>query len=167
MRARPLDSSSTSGETTFTPQDKFRWMKWRLVGSIVLGFVDPDYGGRVRTGIFGAYYKKEWKEGDILKVDGFLGRSLFDLYSNFTFFLNDQTHGDGIQQHDSRLQEGANAQFLHPFNLLGQRALFIAGSNFHDNQINVGLYPRIQRDPTGVTTRAKAHVTNTAGYLQQ
>ncbi|PYV40331.1 MAG: hypothetical protein DMG06_20570, partial [Acidobacteria bacterium] len=131
------------------------------------GFVDPDDGGRVRTGILGAYYKKEWKEGDILKVDGFLGRSLFDLYSNFTFFLNDQTHGDGIQQHDSRLQEGANAQYLHPFNLLGQRALFVAGSNFHDNQINVGLYPRIQRDPTGVTTRANAHVTNTAGYLQQ
>ena len=39
--------------------------------------------------------------------------------------------------------------------------------NFHDNQINVGLYPREGRVPTGVTTRADAHVTNGAGYAQE
>lgn len=32
--------------------------------------------------------------------------------------------------------------------------------------INVGLYPRIGRTPTGATTRADADVTNGAGYLQ-
>jgi hypothetical protein len=53
------------------------------------GFIDPSDGGRVRTGIFSSYYKKELKSGGILKVDGFLGRSLFDLFSNFTFFLAD------------------------------------------------------------------------------
>jgi outer membrane receptor protein involved in Fe transport len=53
------------------------------------GSIDPDDGGRVRTGILGMYYRKEWKSGDILKVDGFLASSPSDLYSNFTFFLND------------------------------------------------------------------------------
>jgi outer membrane receptor for monomeric catechols len=43
----------------------------------------------------------------------------------------------------------------------------ITGANFHDNQIDVGLYPREGRVPTGVTTRANAHVTNAAGYLQE
>ena len=43
----------------------------------------------------------------------------------------------------------------------------MAGGNFHDNEINVGLYPRIGRTPTGVTTRANAHVTNGAGYAQE
>ena len=131
------------------------------------GFIDPDDGGRVRTAVFGTYYRKEWKDGDIFKVDGFLARSLFDLFSNFTFFLKDEVNGDGIQQHDSRLQEGVNVQWLHPFKLFGQRTLFSAGGNFHDNQINVGLYPRVKRDPTGVTTRANAHVTNQAGYVSQ
>ena len=42
-----------------------------------------------------------------------------------------------------------------------------AGANFHDNEINVGLYPRDGRVPTGVTTRADAHVTNGAGYAQE
>ena len=131
------------------------------------GFIDPDNGGRVRTGIFSAYFRSEMKSGGVFKVDGFLSRSLFDLYSNFTFFLNDEANGDEIQQHDSRLQEGANAQYLQPFKVFGQRALLIAGANYHDNQINVGLSNSIDRAPVGIATKANARVTSTAGYVQQ
>jgi hypothetical protein len=130
------------------------------------GFIDPDNGGRVGNGTLGAYYRKEWASGDIVKLDGFVSRSLFDLYSNFTFFLNDEINGDEIQQHDSRLQQGINAQWLHPYALVGQRALVTAGSNFHDNQITVGLSRTVSRNPIAVTTRANAHVTNAAGYVQ-
>ena len=76
-------------------------------------------------------------------------------------------NGDAFQQHDSRLQEGVNAQYIHLQKLGGATATFTAGTNFHDNQINVGLYPRIGRDPLGATTRANAHVTNEAGYGQE
>jgi outer membrane receptor protein involved in Fe transport len=131
------------------------------------GFIDPFGGGRVRTGVLGTYYRREWQRGDIFKLDGFVSRSLFDLYSNFTFFLNDEVNGDEIQQHDSRLQEGVNAQYLRPYTLFGHRALLTLGGNFHDNQINVGLNQTVRRDPVKVFTRAHAHVTNAAGYLQQ
>jgi hypothetical protein len=131
------------------------------------GFIDPDDGGRVRLGTLGAYYKRELTNGDILKVDGFLARSLFDLYSNFTFFLNDPIHGDEIQQHDSRLQEGVNAQYLHPYQIFGHSAPLSAGSNFHDNQIHVGLLHTEDRQVLDVSTSAHAHVTNMAGYVQQ
>ncbi|HMY76555.1 MAG TPA: TonB-dependent receptor, partial [Blastocatellia bacterium] len=131
------------------------------------GFLDPDNGGRVRTGVAGGYYRRETEAGGVFKLDGFVSRSLFDLYSNFTFFLNDEAKGDEIVQHDSRLQEGANAQFLQPYKLFGQRALFIAGANYHDNQINVGLDSAVRRTPVKTVTKADARVTNTAGYLQQ
>lgn len=131
------------------------------------GFIDPFDGGRVRLGTFGTYYKRDFSNGDKLKVDGFLGRSLFDLYSNFTFFLNDAVNGDEIQQHDSRLQEGINVQYLHPYKLFGRTVLLTAGSNFHDNQINVGLRHTKERQLLDVTTSARAHVTNVAGYVQQ
>jgi len=136
------------------------------------GYIDPFDGGRVRMGSFGTYYKRDFSSGDILRVDGFLGRSLFDLYSNFTFFLvhylpTDPIHGDEIQQHDSRLQEGINAQYLHPYRLFGHTALLTFGSNFHDNQIEVGLNQTKARRVQAVTTSAHAHVTNVAGYLQQ
>jgi hypothetical protein len=131
------------------------------------GFIDPTDGGRVRLGSVAGYHRKELGSADSLKAEVFLARSLFDLYSNFTFFLKDPVHGDGIQQHDSRYQEGVNTQYLHFCSLFGARALLSMGSNFDDNQIDVGLYPREGRAPLGVTTRSYLLVSNFAGYAQQ
>jgi outer membrane receptor protein involved in Fe transport len=131
------------------------------------GFIDPSSGGRARTAIFGAYYRREWKNGSRFKADGFMTRSLFDLFSNFTFFLNDEINGDGIQQHDSRLQEGGTLQYIRPCHLFGRHALLIAGGNVQASQINLGLYQQKDRVLFRTTTRANAHITNTAGYVQQ
>jgi outer membrane receptor protein involved in Fe transport len=131
------------------------------------GYIDPNDGGRVKLGTASAYFSKALADGDTFKADGFVSRSLFDLYSNFTFFLNDPVHGDAFQQHDSRLQQGLNAQYTHTHRLGPVTAVLVAGVNFHDNEINVGLYPDQARVPLGVTTRADAHVTNEAGYLQE
>lgn len=131
------------------------------------GFIDPTHGGKVRLGTASAYYSKLRANGDTFKADGFLSRSLFDLFSNFTMYLNDPVNGDAFQQHDSRLQQGLNVQYTHPHHIGSLAAVLVGGANFHDNQINVGLYPRDGRVPTGVTTRANAHVTNGAGYAQE
>ncbi|HYZ87361.1 MAG TPA: TonB-dependent receptor, partial [Bryobacteraceae bacterium] len=131
------------------------------------GYIDPTQGGRVRNGTVAAYWRRDGAAGQVLKVDGFLTRSLFDLFSNFTYNLNDPERGDGILQHDSRLMEGANFQYLLPHKLRGAQALFTAGGNFHDNQILVGLDSRAGRAPVDVITRANARVTNAAWYAQQ
>jgi outer membrane receptor protein involved in Fe transport len=130
------------------------------------GFIDPTNGGRSRAGTAAVYYRDTRDDGAVFRLDGFVTRSLYDLYSNFTFYLNDPVNGDAFQQHDSRLIEGANAQYLRPYRFASGTGLFTSGANFHANQINVGLYPHRGRIPTGVTTRADAGVTNTAGYLQ-
>jgi outer membrane receptor protein involved in Fe transport len=142
------------------------------------GFIDPENGGKIQLGTFSTYYRKEWKTGATFKADAFLGRSLFDLFSNFTFFLNDPIYGDEIQQHDSRLQEGANVQYLQPYKFFGRQALLTVGANVHFNQINVGLYPTTARNPNRkflpenisnpnvLLTSAQAGVNNYAGYIQ-
>lgn len=130
------------------------------------GFIDPTNGGSYRSATTGLYYRQD-NGRDVWKTDAFFSRSLFDLYSNFTFVLNDPVNGDAIQQHDSRIQEGANLQYLRPTRFSGAQGLFTMGVNYHDNQINVGLYPRIGREPLGVTNRANVRVTNGAGYAQQ
>jgi hypothetical protein len=149
-----LNSFNSSGQVPLDRIDPF-------------GFIDPTDGGRVHSATTALYFRREGKSGDVFKLDGFVGRSLFDLYSNFTFFLNNPVNGDAIQQHDSRLQQGTNAQYTRPHLFAGVQGLLTVGGNFHDNQINVGLYPRIGRDPIGVATRANAHVTNGAGYAQE
>ena len=131
------------------------------------GYIDPDDGGRVQMATLATYFRHEGARGQVWKLDAFAARSLFDLYSNFTFFLTDPVHGDGIQQHDSRLQEGGNAQYTRPQNFGHIQGLLTAGANYHDNQIDVGLYPRVGRVPTGVMTRADARVLNGAGYAQE
>ena len=131
------------------------------------GYIDPSDGGRVRLGTAAGYYRRQFSNGDSFKADVFAGRSLFDLFSNFTFFLNDPVHGDGIQQHDSRYQEGVNSQFLHLYRVLGARALLTVGTNFDDNEVDVGLYPREGRIPLGVTARSYLVIPNVAGYAQQ
>ncbi|MDQ3061297.1 MAG: TonB-dependent receptor [Acidobacteriota bacterium] len=142
------------------------------------GFIDPENGGKVQLGNVGAYFRKEWTSGATFKADAFVGRSLFDLWSNFTFFLADPIYGDEIQQHDSRLQEGANVQYLKPYKFFGNQSLLTGGANFHFNQINVGLYPSIGRNPNRkflpenidnpdvLLTSAQANVNNYAGYVQ-
>lgn len=131
------------------------------------GFIDPTDGGNVRAATAGLYYRQEDTAGNVFKVDGFVGRTLFDLFSNFTFYLNNPVSGDAIQQHDSRLQEGVNAQYLHPHRVFGALGVFTAGANYHDNQINVGLSSRIGRIPTDDVTHALARVTNGAAYVQE
>jgi outer membrane receptor protein involved in Fe transport len=111
------------------------------------GFIDPDNGGRVRSGTAGIYYRRELGGASLLKVDGYVTRSLFDLWSNFTFFLADPEFGDEIQQHDSRLQQGANAQYLRPHAFPGGRGLLTLGGNVQSFQTNVGLYPSAGRNP--------------------
>jgi outer membrane receptor protein involved in Fe transport len=150
------------------------------------GFIDPDNGGAVQTGVASVYFRQEFRSGATFKADAFLARSLFDLWSNFTFFLNDTIYGDEIQQHDSRLQQGANAQFLQPYKLGRNQSLLTIGGNFHANQINVGLYPSIDRalnrkflpenvdfrdaNEDGIDdvllTSAQANVNNYAAYVQ-
>src|SRR5262249_6060243 len=81
--------------------------------------------------------------------------------------LTDPVNGDEIQQHDSRLQEGFNTQYLDPYKLFGHTMLLTIGSNFHDNQINVGLNHTKDREFLDATSNAHAHVSNSAGYFQQ
>ncbi len=142
------------------------------------GAIDPDNGGRVRTGRAGVYYRFESDRGDIFRADAHIARSLFDLFSNFTFYLADPIYGDEIQQHDSRLQQAANVQYVRPYGSGKVSAVFTAGGGMHLNQINVGLYPSIGRDPRRkflpenidnpnvLMTSANARVNNFSGYVQ-
>ncbi len=142
------------------------------------GFLDPENGGRGQTGNVAGYYRQEFTDGSILRADAFVGRSLFDLYSNFTFFLTDPIYGDEIQQHDSRLQQGGNIQLLRPYEGFGLPSLIAFGFNILANQVNVGLYPTVSRvpsrkfmpgnqdNPDVLLTSAMARINNYAGYVQ-
>jgi hypothetical protein len=164
---RTMSIKLTAGRNDFTSSGQLPLDEISARYLDPFGYVDPTQGGRVRNGTVAAYYRFDGSSGDVLKIDGFAGRALFDLFSNFTYYLNDPEFGDAIQQHDSRLMEGGNIQYLRPHRVGSVRGLFTTGGNLHGNQILVGLDARSGRVPVGQITRANARVTNGAGYLQE
>lgn len=142
------------------------------------GFIDPENGGRVKIGTTAVYFRDELPSGATFKADAFISRTLFDLFSNFTFFAADPVYGDEIQQHDSRLQQGSSVQYLQPYKLFGSTAILTAGGGFHASQVNVGLYPSVGRvpnrkllagnetNPDVLLTSAKTRINNYSGYVQ-
>ncbi|MCB1022384.1 MAG: TonB-dependent receptor plug domain-containing protein, partial [Acidobacteria bacterium] len=131
------------------------------------GYISPGDGGDVQQGRLGSYWRKDFDRGTVWKADAFVERSLFDLYSNFTFFLNNPEVGDAIQQHDSRLSQGASTQVLKPQIFDGGTGLLTFGGSVLASQNQVELRDVINRDPYNVQTAAHAAVTNGSGYVQQ
>ena len=144
------------------------------------GYMDSSDGGKVRNATGSVYYKKNLSVKDTLRADGYVTRSLFDLFSDFTFYLSDPINGDGIQQYDSRLQEGVSTQYIHAGKAFGLPSLFMAGANLGDNWINVDLFHDKDRRiiapvlpvpgspfPGKPWTEADVHITNPAFYAQE
>ena len=134
------------------------------------GYMDPSDGGNVRSGGGSAYYKKNLNAASTLRADGFVNRILFDLFSNFTFYKNWSDHpgyGDGIQQHDSRLQEGASLQYMRGDSYHRQPTLLVSGANLSDIWINVDLFHQQNRKIFADWTQNNVHIINQAVYAQQ
>lgn len=130
------------------------------------GAIDGTEGGEVRTFNASVLFKKAYTDGSILKLDGLIARSLFDLYNNFTFFLDRQDIGDQFNQHDSRLQQGVNFQYVKPYTFLGKTTLFTTGASYLGNQIFVTLNKSFKRDPYLNITDVKSNIATYSGYVQ-
>ena len=131
------------------------------------GGISSGDGGDIQQGRLGLHFRNELGAGSVWKLDGFIERSLFDLFSNFTFFLGDPELGDGIQQHDSRLSQGANFQYLKPQIFDGGTGTLTVGGSLLASQNLVELRRAFNRNPFETTTSAEASVVNGGGFIQE
>ena len=74
------------------------------------GAVDDTEGGTTSRTNFNASLSKPIDENTFLKANAFYSNYQFELYSNFTFFLNDPINGDQIKQKENRDIYGMNAE---------------------------------------------------------
>src|SRR5262245_37021488 len=86
----------------------------------------------------------EWqrsRNNATIKVVGFGFGYDLNLFSNFTFFLDDPEHGDQFQQADHRFVSGARATYRRIGRWAGRDVLNTAGLQLrNDNITNVALY---------------------------
>jgi outer membrane receptor protein involved in Fe transport len=135
------------------------------------GFIDPTEGNDEQSGTLAAYWDRETATGTKWKANAVINRALFDLYSNFTFFLDhpDLPQGDAIVQHSSRLQQQGNLLYQKP-HVFGSGFVFgtfNAGGNLIANQANLVLAGRSGRSPTDLRTAANIAITNPGTYAQE
>ena len=89
-----------------------------------------------------------------------------DLFSNFTYFLNDPLHGDQIEQHDDRAVAGASAAFTRFASLLGKPSSYTTGVQLRFDDIDNGLYHTELRQRLGVVTRDDIRESSLSPYVE-
>ena len=110
------------------------------------GSIDNSEGGNTsRTNLtirFARQWKKNWKTTDLF----YYSRYHFNLFSNFTFFLNDPVNGDEINQRETRNIYGYNTTASKSWLLGNKTAHTEFGSGFrYDDVMGLELSKTVQR----------------------
>lgn len=108
-------------------------------------FIDPTNGGDSQRYSLSAAWERV--DGDVTtRADIYAGYYDLDLFSNFTYFLNDPVRGDQFEQKDGRWFTGANVGRDWQFESGGQsQRLSVGFQTYHEWIDGVGLYLTQQR----------------------
>ncbi len=106
-----------------------------------LGSLDTTVGGESSR-----YSISSSWEGKNTKVQAYAVRSQLNLFSNFTYFLEDPVNGDQFEQVDDRVIWGGDIQHFSEHQLFGKTFLHTYGAEFqYDDIREVGLFNTRER----------------------
>lgn len=106
------------------------------------GAIDDTEGGLTSRSNLWLNHRKQISEHQSIKTNAYVSKYDFELYSNFTFFLEDPVNGDQIRQKEGRTIIGAETTYQHTFDQKNERnrLRFNAGIGFrYDDNNDVEL----------------------------
>lgn len=113
------------------------------------GSIDNTEGGETSRSNLLIKYKSVLDENSFLESNVFYSNYGFELYSNFTFYLNDPVNGDQIRQKENRNIYGFNTNYNSTLQLLKSDLNLKAGAGFrYDNIDDIELSHTRQRRET-------------------
>ncbi len=91
------------------------------------GSIDSSEGGETQR--YNAYLRFTYSstDTDFFESDWYFTYYTLDLFSNFTFFLENPIEGDGIVQRDNRFYYGTDTRYNRFFNLFGRDGILTLG----------------------------------------
>lgn len=114
--------------------------------------VDQTDGGQAsRYSLSGAW--RQTNDNATTSVNAYVIRQKLDLFSNFTYFLDNPLNGDQFAQPDQRTTNGINVSQRYATTLLGREAEFTVGAQFQNDSIDNALQNTVARQVIS-TTRA-------------
>ena len=141
----------------------FQYSKWNASGEIPLravdngtldrfGSIDPSEGGNTVRSTGRLNYHYDTTSGGQFFANAYGQYYKLDLYTNFTFFLTDPVHGDGIQQSDRRAMYGGDLGYKQSGEVFGLPSIGTIGFQTRVDNIHARLGTQTTRTPTGTTT---------------
>ncbi|WP_028873317.1 TonB-dependent receptor [Psychroserpens burtonensis] len=113
------------------------------------GAIDDTEGGETERTNLNVEFSKRISDKTTLKSNAFYSRYAFELYSNFTFFLEDPINGDQIRQKEDRQIFGVNTAITYNTFLGKTEMTLTSGLGFrHDIVDDVELSRTLNRRTT-------------------
>ncbi|GAA3640398.1 TonB-dependent receptor [Flavivirga jejuensis] len=143
----------------------------RAVGNGLItrfGAIDDTEGGYTnRTNVL-VNYDKYIDEQSVIKNSLYYSRYNFELYSNFTFFLEDPVNGDQIKQKENRNIFGLNSEYSKLFSINNVDGNWQAGITLRNDQsFNNELSHTVNRSETLEEIQlGNIHETNLGVYFK-
>ena len=156
-------TTNLSGRDELSLTATFHKAQWNASGEIPLravqdgsldrfGAIDPSEGGKTLRSTAKLNYHYDTTSGGQFFADAYGQYYRLDLFTNFTFFLNDPANGDGIQQSDRRVVYGGDIGYKQQGEVLGVPSIGTIGFQTRVDNIHARLGTQTTRMPTGTTT---------------
>ena len=116
------------------------------------GAIDPSEGGKTLRSTAKVNYHYDTTAGGQFFANAYGQYYRLDLFTNFTFFLNDPVNGDGIQQSDRRVMYGGDLGYKQHGEVLGLPSSGTIGFQTRVDNIHARLGAHRTRVPIGTTT---------------
>ncbi len=168
--------STQLGDDFLTIQASTFTSKWDASGQIPLraiesgqigrfGAIDDTEGGETSRNNFLIDYVSTLGNGDFVSTKAFVSTYDFELYSNFTFFLEDPINGDQIRQREARTIYGIQTDYNHGTNLFSGDLTIVGGGGFRYDDINGVELSQTRNRTETLDTLALADVDEFNGFL--
>lgn len=125
-----------------------------------LGSLDTTVGGDASRYSLSARFSHDNWQASADMIDNEL-----TLFSNFTYFLDNPVQGDQFEQRDDRDIYGA--EISHTYSLARSDNTITSGFQWRYDDIDeVGLFPTVNRQRTGITRQDAVSSASYAGFIQ-
>ncbi len=131
------------------------------------GSIDPSEGGNTARHQLFMGYKLRPSENSELSAQAYLGTYRFNLFSNFTLYLDDQDAGDEIEQVDRRTFYGGAVSYRVLREIGGVRFDTTIGSQVRSDDIHEELWHSLQRAQIGQIRNNDVHQTLLGAYVNE
>jgi hypothetical protein len=130
------------------------------------GAIDPSDGGLTSRYSVSLDRHKTLDNGGVFHMDAYVVRYRLKLFSNFTYFLDDQTNGDQFEQFDNRWVFGLTPSWFFTDQWAGHAVTNKFGAEVRRDNIDLALNPAAARQPLGATRSDYVQQTGAGIYYE-